>query len=141
MFDLMPFGSNNTNDIFHYLDNFEKNFFSGLTNTSQFRTDILDKGDRYLLQAELPGFEKGDIKIDLNNDLLTISAEHNESEEQTDKNFIRRERRYGSFSRSFDISNIKAEEISAEYKNGILNLTLPKKQENPAPPNRRIEIQ
>ena len=141
MFDLMPFGSNNTNDIFHYLDNFEKNFFSGLTNTSQFRTDILDKGDRYLLQAELPGFEKDDIKIDLNNDLLTISAEHNESEEQTDKNFIRRERRYGSFSRSFDISNIKAEEISAEYKNGILNLTLPKKQENPAPPNRRIEIQ
>lgn len=141
MFDLMPFGSNNTNDIFHYLDNFEKNFFSGLTNTSQFRTDILDKGDRYLLQAELPGFEKDDIKIDLNNDLLTISAEHNESEEQTDKNFIRRERRYGSFSRSFDISNIKAEEISAEYKNGILNLTLPKKQENPAPSNRRIEIQ
>ena len=68
MFDLMPFGSNNTNDIFHYLDNFEKNFFSGLTNTSQFRTDILDKGDRYLLQAELPGFEKDDIKIDLNND-------------------------------------------------------------------------
>ena len=80
MFDLMPFGRND-NNLFNYLDNVEKNFFSGF-NTSQFRTDILDKDDHYELQAELPGFQKEDIHIDVENDTLTISAEHNDEVEE-----------------------------------------------------------
>ena len=62
MFDLMPFGRNEKS-LFDYLDNFEPNFFGDAFggNVSQFRTDIVDKGDKYVLQAELPGFAKEDI--------------------------------------------------------------------------------
>ena len=137
MFDLMPFGRSD-NNLFNYLDNVEKNFFSGL-NVSQFRTDILDKDDHYELQAELPGFQKEDIHIDVENDTLTISAEHKDEVEEKKDNYVRRERKYGSFSRSFDVSGVKADGISAEYHNGVLSLTLPKK--NPEfPATRKIDI-
>lgn len=139
MFDLMPFRNNNSS-LFNYLDNFEKNFFNDFhSNISQFRTDIIDNENHYLLQAELPGFNKEDIKIDLTDNLLTISAEHKEDKEEKKDNFIKKERKYGSFSRSFDVSGIDVEKITAEYKNGILELQLPK-QEKPIPPNRQIDI-
>ena len=126
MFDLIPFGRNERN-LFQYLDNVEKSLFDGLdTRVSRFRTDILDKGDRYLLEAELPGFKKEDIHLDLEGDILTIRAEHTEEKEDKDekRQYVRRERRYGSFSRSFDVSGIKADQISASYENGVLKLSL-----------------
>ena len=84
MFDLIPFGRNERN-LFRYLDNVEKSLFDGLdTRVSRFRTDILDKGDRYLLEAELPGFKKEDIHLDLEGDILTIRAEHTEEKEDKD---------------------------------------------------------
>lgn len=130
---MIPFA--HEDNLFHYLDNMEKNFFTGFGDVSQFRCDIQDQGDRFLLEAELPGFKKENIKIDLNGNNLTISASHNsESEERDQKNgYIRRERKFGSFSRSFDVSGIDVSKIDAEYTNGILALTLPKKQpETPA---------
>ena len=60
------------------------------------RTDILDKGDHYQLQAELPGFNKEDIKINLEGDCLTIQAEHKEETEEKKKEYVRKERHYGS---------------------------------------------
>ncbi len=143
MFDLMPFGRGERN-LFQYLDNVEKSFFGGLdAPLSQFRTDIADKGDRYELEAELPGFQKEDIHLDLEGDLLTIRAEHTENKEEKDDQtrYIRRERRYGSFSRSFDVSGIQTEQIAASYENGVLKLTLPKSQPAPVPASRQIEIQ
>ena len=86
MFDLIPFGRNERN-LFNYLDNVERSFWDGsISNMAQFRCDVQDKGDSYLLEAELPGFEREDIGIDLDgflefngNELLTgpgkISAE------------------------------------------------------------------
>jgi HSP20 family protein len=140
MFDLMPFGRNDRN-LFRYLDNMEKSFFGDMASDfPQFRTDIIDKGDKYVLEAELPGFTKEDINIDIQNDRLIVSAEHNENTEEKKENFVRKERRYGSFSRSFDISSVKADEITDEYKNGILELNLPKKS-GEVPASRRIEIQ
>lgn len=140
MFDLMPFGRNDRN-LFRYLDNMEKSFFGDMASDfPQFRTDIIDKGDKYVLEAELPGFTKEDINIDIQNDRLIVSAEHNENTEEKKENFVRKERRFGSFSRSFDISSVKADEITAEYKNGILELNLPKKA-GEVPASRRIEIQ
>jgi HSP20 family protein len=139
MFDLMPFGRNEKN-LFDYLDHFEKNFFGDDLNTfSQFRTDILDKGDHFELQAELPGFQKEDIHIAINGDMLTIHAEHNTKHEEKNGQYVRRERKFGSFSRSFDISNIVADGISAEYKDGVLALHLPKREE-PKALTRKIEI-
>ncbi len=122
-----------------FFSDFEKDF--NFPQAPNFKTDIRDNGDSYILEAELPGFKKEDITIDINGDNLTISAKHEETKEEKDSkgNYIRRERSFGSAARSFDISEIKSEDISAAYNNGILTLTLPKKSET-APANRRLEI-
>lgn len=91
-----------------------------------FHTDVIDQGDSYLLQAELPGFKKEEIKIDLNKDTLTISADHREEKELKKHNYVRQERRYNSYCRSFHIPGIRKDDITAEYKDGVLEITLPK---------------
>lgn len=120
------------------------NKFFGMTDMPQmtsFKTDVKDCGDKYVLEAELPGFKKEDIAIDINGDNLTVSAKREQSKEEKDEsgNYIRRERSYGSVARSFDVSEIKTDEIDASYDNGILTLNLPKKTET-VPANRRLEI-
>ena len=140
MFDLMPFGRDDRN-FFNYLDNVERNFFgNAFGEMRQFRTDIVDQGDQYLLKAELPGFDKKDINIDISDHTLTIRAQQNAEIEEKKENYVRRERKFGSFCRSFDISNIKADEIKAEYKNGILELSLPKADPT-SNSSRQIDIQ
>ena len=102
----------------------------------------LDKiGDKFLLEAELPGFHKEDISLDLKEGILTIKAEHKDSQDQkNDKGeYIRRERRYGSFARTFDVSGINESGITAAYNNGILEVTLPK-QAPVVPESRQIAI-
>ena len=128
MFGMLPFerGNDNTFDTF---DRFMHNFFDNSNTTlPAFRTDIRDAGDKFVLEAELPGFDKEDIHLDLKDGILTIAAEHKESADQKDDkgNYIRRERRYGSFSRSFDVTGIDENGITAAYKNGVLELSLPK---------------
>lgn len=128
MFGMLPFerGNDNTFDTF---DRFMHNFFDNSNTTlPAFRTDIRDAGDKFILEAELPGFEKEDIHLDLKDGILTIAAEHKENADQKDDkgNYIRRERRYGSFSRSFDVTGIDENGITAAYKNGVLELSLPK---------------
>ncbi len=94
-----------------------------------FRTDVIDKGDSYLLQAELPGFNKEDIHIDLKDDMLTISASHSEEkDESNDEKYIRKERCYSSYSRSFRVQDVDAGDIDAAYNNGILEVKFPKKE-------------
>lgn len=141
MFELMPFNRRrNEASLFDYLDNMERSFFGDMTqNLAQFRTDILDRGDHYELQAELPGFEKEDIHIGLEGDILTVTAEHREDKEVKQKNFVRRERKVGSFSRSFDVSGIDTERIDASYKHGVLALKLPKAEPS-ATGSRQIDI-
>lgn len=140
MFDLMPF-DRKTRNLTNYFDNFEKAFFSDFPSMfSEMRTDILDKGDHFLLQADLPGFTKEDIHISLNGDTLTVSAEHNDEKEEKDNSFIRRERRYGSYARSYDVSGIHTQDISAAYNNGVLELRLPKANPQTSQ-QRQIDIQ
>ena len=106
-----------------------------------FRTDVIDEGSNYVLQAELPGFRKEDINIDLKNDLLTISASHNEEKNEEDKNkYIRKERYYSSYSRSFRVNNIEAGDIDASYNNGILEVKFPKKELEAKESVQRIEV-
>ena len=121
MYSMIPFGrmSNSFNDLF---DEFERSMFpASQRQLPAFRTDIRDAGDKFVLEAELPGFDKGDIKLDVKDGILTITAEHSENQEQKDAKgaYIRRERRYGSFSRSFDITGIDEGSITAAYNNGI----------------------
>ena len=96
-------------DPFQKLDRviFGDPFFSDATTAvAAFGTDVTDEGDFYKLTADLPGFKKDDIQIDVDNGILTISAERNEETEDQDKKgrYIRRERTYGSYKRSFDLS-------------------------------------
>jgi len=124
-----------------FFDEFEKDFFNGFpTITSAFRTDIEDVGDKYVLKSELPGFAKEDISIDINGECMTVRAVHEQNEEETKKNYVRRERHYGSYSRSFDISGIDADGISAKYENGILELSLPKAQPK-VPEGKKVAIE
>lgn len=142
MFDLMPFDRKEIRKFNNYFDDLERSFFGGFPTvnaSSMFRTDIIDRGDNYLLQAELPGFDRGEISIDVSGEYLTISAQHKEENKEEEKNFVRRERRFGSFVRSFDITGIDTEHISAEFKDGILGLTLPKRAE-PEVSSKKIEI-
>ncbi len=89
-------------------------------------TDVLDKGDHYLLQAELPGFQKEDISVNLENDTLIIKANHQEEVNEEEGNYIRRERNTSSFQRVFSVAGVDKDNISAMYNNGILEVTLPK---------------
>ena len=144
MFELIPFDRRNHRvsvyDPFRAFDEMERAFFgSQQPSVMSFRTDVSDTGDAYKLEAELPGFKKEDIKIDIENDCLTISAERKMDEEDKQKNFIKRERFYGSYSRSFDVSGVNVDGIEAEYSDGVLKLTMPKKVET-VPPTRRLEI-
>lgn len=144
MFELIPFDRGRRGlslfRPFAGLDEMEKNFFKGFS-FADFKTDIRDNGDSYLLEADLPGFKKEDIKIDIDGSYLKISAERRcENEEKDSKgNFVKCERSYGSFSRSFDITGIKPEAITAEYSDGVLKLTMPKVEEE-IPTSRRLEI-
>jgi len=137
MYELIPFGGEN---FFNYLDNFEKNWFGTSTKAvGSFKTDIVDKGDKYLLQAELPGFKKEDIYVDLDGNYLTIQASHESESENKLGKVVRKERQYNSFSRSFNVAGIKTDAITAEYTNGILELQLPKLEEE-KPKSKKIEI-
>lgn len=138
MFDLLPFARRN--DLSNYFDDFEKNFFGDYSpKMASLKTDIIDKDNAYVIEADVPGFKKEDISIDIDGQYLTIKAEKKEEKEKKEDNYICRERRCGSYTRSFDISNVKADEIAAEFDNGVLKLTLPKLEEE-APKTRRIEI-
>lgn len=127
-------------DPFRDFEELERSFFNGSTvMPAAFRTDISDNGDAFVLESELPGFRKEDIDINIENDCLTITAERKSDTEEKEKNYVKRERVYGSYSRSFDVSAINVEEIDAEYTDGILKLTLPKKAED-VPASRKLEI-
>lgn len=120
-----------------------KNFWGNneLGRCDAFRTDVIDQGENYLLQAELPGFRKEDINIDLKNDLLTISASHKEESTDEEKNkYIRKERYYSSYSRSFRVNNVEADDIDAAYNNGILEVTFPKKELAQKDTAQKIEV-
>lgn len=140
MYGLTPFAKNAFN-LFNAFDDFDRDFFSGSMTANSCRTDIRDEGEKYVMEAELPGFSKDDIKIDINDDYLVISAEKSSEKEDKDDNgkYIRRERTTGSYKRSFGISDVKSDEISAEYKDGILTIDLPKKKAEP-PVSKRLEI-
>lgn len=94
------------------------------------------------LEVAIPGLKKEDFKIDLNNHILTISSEKKEEKEEKDgKKITRREYSYSSFQRSFQLpDNVKKESITAEYTDGILKLTLPKKELTNISTKKQIEI-
>jgi len=152
MFELRPYNRRNAlanRDPFRELENLEREFFGvnpfGFSRDfgiGDFRTDLKDNGDSYTLEADLPGFDKKDINIEMNGDVMTINAERHSEHEEEDKkkNYIRCERSYGSYTREFDISGIDADGITAKYDNGVLTLNMPKKAKE-LPEAKKLEIE
>ena len=142
MFELIPFERRMANlDPFRMMADMERSFFgqgSGRTE-ALFRTDVSDEGDSFKLEAELPGFKKEDINIDIKDERLTISAERKFDNDEQKPNFVKRERFYGSYKRSFGLEGINSDAIEASYVDGVLSLKLPK-QLPVIPESRRIEI-
>ena len=97
-------------------------------------TDVKEFEDHYELDMELPGFKKEDVKAELKNGYLTISAKHDESNDEKNEEgkFIRKERYYGECKRSFYVGNsMSKEDIKANFENGILKLNVPKTEAKP----------
>lgn len=142
MYTMMPFGRRN-DSLVNLFDQMERSFWRDTgASFASFPTDIKDEGNQFVLCAELPGFRKEDIQLNLDNGVLTIRAQHQEtSEEKNEKeHYLCRERHYGSYQRSFSVSGIQEDAITASYDNGVLKLTLPK--EAPVvPAARQISIQ
>jgi HSP20 family protein len=94
------------------------------------KIDIWEDEEKYVVEAELPGFDKKDIDINITDDILTIKAARKKEEEKKDKNYYYAERSYGEFVRSVRLpSEVDKKSIKAKYNNGVLELTLPKTKE------------
>ncbi len=127
-------------EMANFFNDFDRDFFTPFPSfAAAFNTDITDEGGHYLLSAELPGFARDDISVDVEGDQLVIRASREEEKEENKKKFIHRERTYGTYTRRFDINGIDTENISAKYEDGVLKLTLPK-QEKKAPEGKKIAI-
>lgn len=140
MFGLTPYRSNyyvSAYDPFKEMEEFERRFFG--QRTPAMKTDIRETENAYILESDLPGFSREDIHAEINNGYLTIRAEHKSENEDKNESYLRRERSYGSFSRTFDLDGIDAEAITASFKNGVLTLELPKLQKKDEEA-RRVEI-
>lgn len=112
------------------LDNMVDDLLSRTDN--KMKCDIYEKDNIYHIEMDLPGFKKENIQIQYNNGNLTISAEKSNDTEEKDesKKYIRRERTYGKFSRSFYLGDINEDKIDATFDNGTLTISIPKSQED-----------
>lgn len=133
-------------DLFHSMRDWENEFFGSDKTAAQLRsckTDIRDTGDDYIMEAELPGFTKEEIKLDVQDDVLTLTAVHKEKTEEEkakDGTYLRKERSSCSYQQKLDLSGIDVEHLEASYENGILTLKMPKKKPQ-IPASKRIAIQ
>lgn len=116
------------NDIYDWFDDFvgERNF--PRQNNNWMKTDIREMGENYQLEIDIPGFKKEDLKVELNNGYLTVTASSETNNENDENNhYIHRERTYGKCSRNFYIgNNIKQNDIKANFKDGTLFINYPK---------------
>ena len=138
MAGLVPFNKKNkeisTNtgfeDFYNVLDDYFSNdwpFKRTLTHDT-FKVDVEDNGNEYLIEAEVPGIDKKDINVELNDGKLMISITRDENSESKKKNFIHRERRYSSMSRSIYLEDAKQDGIKAKLENGLLKVVVPKEE-------------
>lgn len=146
MFEMVPFRRNN--GLRRRSDNYVDRLFDDLFNDSifpnalannEFNVDVKETETSYIVDADLPGVKKEAIEIDYENNYLSIRAKRDDIVEEKQDNYVRRERRYGQFSRSFYIDNVEEDKIEATFNDGVLKLTLPKKEKG-KPNKRKIDV-
>ncbi|MBQ8973396.1 MAG: Hsp20/alpha crystallin family protein [Clostridia bacterium] len=153
MFSMIPYRTNravaahNPTAYNPFSDDFFRSFFgddfaNGMLGAERpMKVDVKDEGDHYLLEADAPGMSKENVKISVDNGVLTIAAETKQETDKEEKGkYIYRERRYGRTSRSFNLEGIDESGIQARFENGVLALTLPKEKQ-PEQTSREITIQ
>jgi HSP20 family protein len=127
-----------------YMPNlFDDDFFSGINNrtSSMPAVNIREDEKNYFLDLAIPGIDKKDLKIDINEDVLTISSEMKSENEENRDGYKRKEFSYSSFCRSFYIpENADKDKIEASYKDGVLNVNLPKHEEEKSKITREVKI-
>ena len=112
-----------------YLDDFFDDFAPmPKTRGMDMKCDIYEKGGKVNIELDVPGFDKKDIKLDVDDGILTIEATKEEEKEDDEKNYYRKERVYGSFKRQFSVGNIDEEKINAKFDNGVLTISFPKEE-------------
>mgnify|MGYP006076862805 FL=1 len=141
------FGGNLFDEFFD--DSFDRAFFGGRNplygkrEKNLMKTDVREVENHYEVDIDLPGFKKDEVNVELQDGYLTVSASKGLDKDQKDKEgrYIRQERYSGTCSRTFYVGDLKKEDISAKYEDGILRLTLPKAEEKALPANNRIMIE
>jgi len=104
--------------------------------------NIIENGEYYRVEVAAPGMQKNDFKVELDNNVLTISSEFENKNEKKEENYTRREFNYGSFQRSFTLPEdvVDTDKINAKYNDGVLNIMIPKREEVKPQPVRTIKI-
>ena len=124
--------SNKNNGVLDAFDDSFDSFFKPMFYEEKFnkmKTDIKERENEYVMDIEIPGFDKNDISLSLENGYLTVSVNRKEEEKEGKKeNYLRRERSY-SMSRSYYVGSVKETDIKAKYENGLLQVFIPKEVE------------
>ncbi len=129
MFNLVPYQNRRGREIDTLFDRFMQDSFFTPAASSGIKVDIKEEEDKYLLEAEIPGVKKEQIKVDYDKNYLTISVEQQEEINEEKDHYICRERRMGKTSRTFQAKDIDPDGIEAAYEDGVLKVTLPKSKE------------
>ncbi|KAF0202431.1 MAG: HSP20 family [Bacteroidetes bacterium] len=120
---------------------FLPNIFEFQTGINMPSVNIVEGKNDFRIEVAAPGLQKDDFKINLDNNVLTISSEKEEKQEEKDERYMRREFSYTSFRRSFSLpQTVEADKISANHSNGVLSISIPKKEEAKIKPAKQIEI-
>ena len=139
------FGMNDLFDDFGDVFEFSPAFRKQVAATGNISSDIKELADGYQIEMELPGFAKEEVKAQLKDGYLTITAEHsaeNKEEKKEAVKYIRRERYYGKCQRSFFVGkNVTEEDINAKFENGILTMYVPKEVKKPQVEEKFITIE
>ena len=112
---------------FFFDDDFD-DFFKPVMRRIDVKCDIYEENDEYHIEMDIPGYDKKDINIEVKDGYLTIKASKETEDKEETKNYIRRERVVGSFTKSFALGDVDTDKIDAKFENGILNITIPKQE-------------
>ena len=134
-----PATQNTFSDFFNDFFNdslMERDYFKSVP-----AVNISDRANDFLIEMAAPGFSKDDFRVNIENEVLTISAEKKNEKKDENSRYTRKEFQYSTFTRTFTMpENVEADKIGAEYKEGVLSLILPKKEEAKVKPAREIKI-
>lgn len=150
--ELAPFWRFGLPELDRVFDNFRRDFertfasfpagLPALPSMSSMSCDIVDEGDKFRINVDLPGVKKDEVKLNVTDNSIEISAEHKEQEEEKKKNYVRKERKEIAYHRTLSLSEkVVSSKASAKLNNGILTIEIPKTTPTPKPKSSTIQVQ